>query len=395
MAEPRPGLLLWVLSGNMLLDAVEVSVVLPALAPARTAFGLSPVGGQWLLSGFALGFAALLLPGPWSAARWGRRRVYLAAMVVFVLASVLGGLTGSVAVLIASRVVKGGCAALTAPAGLAIITTAVPEGAARRRALAGYALAGAAGFTTGLLLSGVLAGIGWRWVFFAPALVASALLAGAVRVIPVGRGPAPARPGAAVLRDRSLLRAGVGAAALNGTYIGLLLVVVTELAGRGLTPWLIAVALLPASLPLAVAAPFGPRLAGKFGTPWLIAAGALCAFAGAALFLTQPAVSPYATTVLPVLLFVEAGFVLAFAALNIQATATIPAASRGVAVPVYQTFVQLGSALVLPFVALLLAGGGARAAAVLLTAIAALGAVVAVLPVVRTPRKARHDPATP
>src|SRR4051794_27233839 len=143
----------------MLLDAVEVSVVLPALAPVRTAFGLSPVGGQWLLSGFALGFAALLLPGPWLAARWGRRRGYLAAMVVFVLASVLGGLTGSVAVLIASRVVKGGCAALTAPAGLAIITTAVPEGAPRRRALAGYTLAGAAGFTAGLLLSGVLAGI--------------------------------------------------------------------------------------------------------------------------------------------------------------------------------------------------------------------------------------------
>jgi len=377
----------------MLLDAVEVSVVLPALAPVRTAFGLSPVGGQWLLSGFAIGFAALLLPGPWLAARWGRRRVYLAAMVVFALASVAGGLAGSAAVLIASRVVKGGCAALTAPAGLAIITTAVPEGAPRRRALAGYSLAGAAGFTTGLLLSGVLAGIGWRWVFFVPAVVAAALLAGAVRVIPPARGPAPPRLGADVLRDRSLLRAGVGAAVLNGTYIGLLLVVVTALAGRG--PWPVAVALLPASLPLAVAAPFGPRLASRFGTPRLIAAGALCALAGDVVFLLHPAVSPYAATLLPVLLLVEAGFVLAFVALNIQATATIPAASRGVAVPVYQTFVQLGSALLLPFTALLLDRGGPRAAPVLLTAVATLGVVAAVLPVARIPRKARHDPATP
>ncbi|MFE9750521.1 MFS transporter [Saccharothrix saharensis] len=366
--------LLFVLSGNMLLDALEVSAVLPALTPLSVEFGVTPLDAQWVMSGFALGFAVLLVPGPHLAARLGRKRLYLGAMLLFAAASLVAGLTDSFGVLVATRVVKGCCAALTAPAGLAIIVS-VFDGPARRRAVSVYSLFGAAGFTAGLLLSGVLSAADWHWTFLLPAPAALVLFAAGLRVIP----PAPAAPppplDRAVLRDGSLLRAAFGAAVLNGTYIGLMLLVTTQLAH--LTPWLLALALLPASLPLVIAAPHGARLVRRFGTARLIAAGALCSSAGNALYLARPDPEPYTTALLPVLLLVEAGFVLAFVALNLQATATVPAERRGAAVPVYQTFVQLGSVVSLPLVALLLATGGPRAAMVLVTAAAVVGAAVA------------------
>ena len=380
MAEPRPsglGLLLTVLSGTMLLAALEVSVVLPALPSVRAEFGLAEVAAQWLMSGFAAGFAAMLPAGPRLAARWGRRRVYLVAMLVFALASVLAGTTDSLAVLVASRILKGTCAALTAPAGLAIISTAFPDGPVRRRAVGVYSLFGAGGFTAGLLLSGALSSASWHWAFLFPAPVALVLLVVALRAVPPSPATAPPRLTAAVLRDGGLVRSAIGAATLNGSYIGLLLMVTSQLAATGMRPWQLALALLPASLPLAVAAPYGPRLVGRFGTARLIAAGALCDLAGAALYLARPAPLPYAMALLPTLLLVEGAFVLSFVALNVQATATVEPASRGVAVPLYQTFVQLGAAVSLPVVAVLFAGDGAGAAAVFITVVAAVGAGVA------------------
>ncbi|MFE2752066.1 MFS transporter [Actinosynnema sp. NPDC059335] len=366
--------LLFVLSGNMLLDALEVAAVLPALTPLSAGFGITALDAQWVMSGFALGFALLLVPGPHLAARVGRRRLYLGAMLLFAAASVVAGLTDSLGVLVATRVVKGFCAALTAPAGLAIILS-VFEGAARRRAVSVYSLFGAAGFTSGLLLSGVLSAVDWHWTFLFPAPVALALFVAGLKVVPRSPAEPPQPLDAAVLRDGSLLRAGLGASVLNGTYIGLMLLVTTRLAH--LPPWQLALALLPASLPLVLAAPHGPRLVRRFGTARLIAAGALCCLAGNALYLARPAAEPYPTAVLPVLLLVEAGFVLSFVALHLQATATVPAERRGAAVPVYQTFVQLGSVVSLPLVALLLTTGGPRAAMVLVTSAAAVGAAVA------------------
>ncbi len=97
-------------------------------------------------------------------------------MLVFTVASLNGGLADDIGLLIATRVIKGGCVALTAPLGPALIGAAFPDAARQRRAVLTDALFGAAGFTVGLLLSGVLTGIDWRWTFLAPAPVALALL---------------------------------------------------------------------------------------------------------------------------------------------------------------------------------------------------------------------------
>ncbi len=148
--------LLFVLAANMLLDALEVSVALVALPAIGDDLGLAPHQLHWVVSGFAAGFGALLLFGGRLVAILGRRPVYLAALLVFAAASLVGALADHAALLVATRFVKGFCAALTAPTGLAIIASAFPEGPARSRALSVYSLFGASGFSLGLLLSGAL-----------------------------------------------------------------------------------------------------------------------------------------------------------------------------------------------------------------------------------------------
>jgi MFS family permease len=375
----------------MVLDAIEVSVVLVALPSIGARLNLSLVQVQWLMSGFAVGFAALLLLGPVITHRCGRRRVYLVAMVVFVIASMVGGLGGSAVVLITARVVKGGCAALTAPTGLAMISTIFPDGSRRRRAVSVYSLFGAAGFTVGLLLSGVLLQSSWRLVFLFPAPIALALLVSGLLLLPSDPGPAPAVGSRiALLRDGSLVRSALGAAALNGGYIGLLLIITFQTQQRlGWAPWQTALGLLPASVPLALTVPFAGRMVARFGTAPLITGGALAAAVGEGLYVWRSASSWYPTGMLPSLLLVETGFVLSFAALNMQSVATVVPDQRGVAVSLYQTAVQFGAAVTLPLVSLLLSSfTGCRPALLLVTAVGVAGLVVALSgsSAIRTPR---------
>jgi MFS family permease len=172
----RQWALLTVLAGNMLIDALEVSVAVVALPSIGGDLGADPTSLQWVMSGFAAGFGATILFGTRLVERLGRRRVYLAAVSVFAVASLAGALAGAAWFLIATRVVKGVCAALTAPTGLAIITSTFPEGPARNRAVSVYSLFGASGFSLGLVLSGLLTEESWRWTFAFPAPVAAVLL---------------------------------------------------------------------------------------------------------------------------------------------------------------------------------------------------------------------------
>nr|AAF00207.1 transporter [Streptomyces fradiae] len=381
----RPRALLFVLAANMLIDALEVSVVLVALPAIGGDLGLSPQDAQWMMSGFALGFAALLLSGPRITARWGRRRAYLVALLVFAVASSAGGLVHSGELLVLTRVIKGMCAALTAPTGLAIIATAYRQGDEQRRAVAVYSFFGAAGFTVGLLASGALTVLSWRWDLVLPAPIALGLMVLGFCLIPDDRGPAPtASPGTGVtrfLRHGPLVRSALCAASLNGAYLGLLLLVTYQLhTGPGWNSWQTAVALLPACVPLMVSLPFAGRMVGRLGAARLIVSGTLAATLGCAGCAVWGVSGSYATGALPALLLVEAGFVLSFAALNMQAVAGIAPESRQTAVSLYQTAVQLGAALTLPAVALLLGSGGEgpyRTALLLITAVAAVGAAVA------------------
>ncbi|WP_406376199.1 MFS transporter [Streptomyces sp. NBC_00647] len=430
--SPRLWALLLVLAGNMLIDALEVSVAVVALPSIGGDLGAGPTSLQWVMSGFAVGFGAVILFGTRLVERLGRRRVYLAAVTVFAVASLAGALAGAAWFLIVTRVVKGVCAALTAPTGLAIITSTFPEGPARNRAVSVYSLFGASGFSLGLVLSGLLTEVSWRWTFAFPAPVAAVLLLVGLRLVPEQRGKSRADGGRSyelptalglpaallalvygignvpvhgwsapgtlvafalaaalcalvVFRERraehpllplrvlaqpALRRSAFGAAALNGSYLGLLFVVTFQLqALLGWSPARTGLALLPAALPLALSAAYSGRMVQRFGAARLIAVGYLAPPLGYALYLRASVPTRYATEVLPTLLLLGAAFVLCFAALHMQALTAAPKAEPGIASGVYQTAVQFGAALMLALVAALMSahrpGPGASSADVL------------------------------
>jgi MFS family permease len=163
---------LLVLCGALFLDALDVSMMGVALPSIRTSLNMSTSSLQWVVSAYVLGYGGFLLLSGRAADLLGRRRVFLIALAVFIVASVLGGFADSGTLLIATRFIKGVSAAFTAPAALSIITTSFAEGPARNKALSVFTATGATGFSLGLVFGGLLTEIGWRWVFFLPAPVA-------------------------------------------------------------------------------------------------------------------------------------------------------------------------------------------------------------------------------
>src|SRR5713101_2747091 len=181
---PQLWAILIVLGGALCLDGLDVSMVGVSLKTNRYALGLSTSSLQWIVSGYVLGYGGLLLLGGRAADLLGRRRVFLVALAVFALVSVFGGLVSSPGLLIAARFVKGVAAAFTAPASMSLLTTTFPEGPMRNRAFSVYTVFGASGFSLGLVLSGLLTEISWRWTLLVPAPVALIVLAAAIWLIP-------------------------------------------------------------------------------------------------------------------------------------------------------------------------------------------------------------------
>jgi MFS family permease len=182
--SPRLWGVLIVLGGALCLDALDVSMVGVALPSIRTALNLSTSSLQWIVSGYVLGYGGLLLLGGRAADLLGRRRVFLAAVAAFAVLSLLGGLTSAPGLLIGARFVKGIAAAFTAPAGMSLLTTTFPEGPMRNRAFSVYSAFGGSGFSLGLVLSGLLTAVSWRWTLLVPAPVALIVLAAGWWLIP-------------------------------------------------------------------------------------------------------------------------------------------------------------------------------------------------------------------
>src|SRR5579871_598682 len=183
--------ILFVLGGALCLDALDVSMVGVALPSIRSALDLSTSSLQWIVSGYVLGYGGLLLLGGRAADLLGRRRVFLTALAAFAVLSLLGGLTSVPALLIAARFIKGIAAAFTAPAGMSLLTTTFPEGPMRNRAFSIYSVFGGSGFSLGLVLSGLLTAVNWRWTLLIPAPVALLVFAAGWWLIPRdGREPA-------------------------------------------------------------------------------------------------------------------------------------------------------------------------------------------------------------
>jgi predicted MFS family arabinose efflux permease len=211
---------------------------------------------------------------------------------------------------------------------------------------------------------------------------ALALLLVAARVIPADR-PAPvpgdtarvplARSGLSAIR--SVWRAALGGAVLNGAFWGFLLIATFELQQpRSLSPLGAGLLLLPASVPLILSSRYAPRLSARFGTGWLILGGSIAAAAAYLLFSrTDQSLAGLLCTVL----LIGLAFALSFPALNAEAVAGVGPAERGVVGGLFQTAVQLGGILML--VAVAWADPAAhRPAATVVAGAAVVGVVVAV-----------------
>lgn len=166
---------------------LDFSIVNVALPTIQQTYGLSQERLQWLVSGYALTFGGLLLLGGRAADLFGRRRLFVAGIIVFALASLLGGLAPGLPWLVAARALQGAAAAVLSPAALSLVTSLF-HGRDRARALGIYGALGASGFAVGVFLGGLLTdGPGWRWVFFVNVPVGLIVAALTLRSLPADR----------------------------------------------------------------------------------------------------------------------------------------------------------------------------------------------------------------
>ena len=185
-APPRRlGLALAVIATAQLMVVLDATIVNVALPHIQGALGFSSTNLEWVVNAYALTFGGLLLLGGRAGDLLGRRRIFIAGIVLFSLASLLGGFATDQAWLLGARALQGIGGALAAPTALSLIAVTFPEGPPRNRAMSVYASMSVAGGAVGLIVGGLLTTYAnWRWVLFVnvPIGVIVALLA--MRVLP-------------------------------------------------------------------------------------------------------------------------------------------------------------------------------------------------------------------
>ncbi|MGA6208628.1 MFS transporter [Nocardia testacea] len=413
---PKLWAILFVAGLAMFLDALDVSMVGVALPSIGHDLGLDTSALQWIVNGYILGYGGLLLLGGRAADLLGRRQVFLTALVVFGIASLVGGLVDAGWLLIATRIVKGVAAAFTAPAALSIITTTFKEGPDRNRALSIFTIFGATGYASGLIVSGLLTGIDWRLTFYMPVVVVAAVIAAAYFVVPRNSEKEEGRidfTGAALLtggmlaavytivtapetgftatvvattvlavgllsaffvtekrvshplvrlsifRVQSIVRANLAALAIFGSYLSFQTIVSLYLQNTlQWEPLQMALAMAPTGIIVAILSPMAGKLIDRFGTGPMILAALTSFVAGYLWFLTRgdspdPA---YAVDYLPAFLLLGLGFALGFSAVMSQATEGIADHEQGLASGLVQTSFQIGGAVVLAIATGLISG---------------------------------------
>jgi EmrB/QacA subfamily drug resistance transporter len=180
----REGLALLVLASAQLMVVLDATIVNVALPHIQRALGFSGSGLEWVVNAYALTFGGLLLLGGRAGDRLGRRKMFIAGLLLFSAASLVGGFATTPAFLLTARAVQGAGGALVAPAALSLITTTFPEGPPRTRALGVYAAMSIAGGAIGLIGGGVLTTYAsWRWVLFVNVPIGAAVAFAAPRVL--------------------------------------------------------------------------------------------------------------------------------------------------------------------------------------------------------------------
>ena len=388
----------------VVLDATIVNVALPDISRALRVTSNADL--QWVVTGYTLTFGGFLLLGGKLADRVGRKKVFIGGASLFAVASLVGGLSGSLGTLLAARAVQGVGGALMSPAALSLITVIFQEGKERNRALGIYAAITAGGAALGLILGGVLTEYAsWRWVFFVNLPIAAAAIVGALVAVPDSRdenargfdvlgavlvtsglmalvfalvkgngfGWASGRTigtlalAAALLvafvavqmraseplvpfrvfRSRSVAGADIGALLIGaGLFAIFFFLILWMQVVNHYSPVRSGLAFLPMTLLIGVSAGIGSQLLGRIGPRPLLTVGPLIAGIGLlVLGLRLEPSSSYLTVVLPSLALVAFGMGMTFVALTSAAVAGVPKEDAGIASALLNAGQQVGGAL--------------------------------------------------
>lgn len=403
-ARHRSGILIATLLACQLMIVLDITVMNVALPRIRVDLGFTPGGLSWVMTSYTLVFGGLLLLGGRSGDLLGRRRVFIAGVALFTVASLVGGLAQSPAMLIGARIAQGIGAAAAGPSTLALLTSSFTQPRERMRALAWFSGMASAGFAIGLIAGGLLTEwFSWRAVLFinVPVGAAIAVLAGRYVVEPERRRARLDLPGAltgtvsVAALVYGFIRAGSNGWGDSSAVValiggGLMLVAFLSIEARAeqplmplrlfadrnraaayanffigpmagmamfffLTQYLqdvqrmsslaTGLAFLPMAAVLFAVTRSIPRLLPRFGPKRLALFGTSSMFAGVALLTQLTTDSGYATALLAPMVLMGLGMGVAFAPLNVVIMGSVPSDDAGAAGGVLQTMQQVGASL--------------------------------------------------
>jgi EmrB/QacA subfamily drug resistance transporter len=385
---------------------LDMSIVNVALATIKTDLHFSEAALQWVVSAYAITFGGFLLLGGRLADILGRRRVFIAGIVVFTVASALCGLAWSDTVLVVFRGIQGLGGALFAPAGLSLLMTIFREGRERNLALGIWGAASGSGAAVGVLLGGVLTSyLSWPWVFYLNVPVGIALVALAPRRLPESRSESARRhfdvAGAtSITASLMLLVYALTEATQNGwgssstiafltvsVVLAAVFVAVEQRTAHPLMPFTVfrgntlavgtlitcviasiafsqfflltlylqqvlhysaarsGLAFAAIAVTVAVVSNVAQGLVTRLGPRRVLAAGLLFAAASQALLVRLPVHAHYTTDLLPSFLLIGVGLAVSFVAVTIAALAGVAPAQAGIASGLVNTSRQIGGAV--------------------------------------------------
>ncbi|MFD6277208.1 MFS transporter [Streptomyces sp. NPDC060209] len=394
------------------LDALVVNVALPSI---RGSLGGGITGLQWVIDGYTLMFAALLLSAGSLTDRLGARRTFGVGLALFVAASAVCGLAPNLGMLVGARLVQGAGAAVIVPSSLALIREAFPDAGRRARAISIWALGGSVGSAAGPVAGGFLSQVDWRLIFFvnlpvgvlalflllraqrsprsekapfdwpgqlsavvamaaltfaaievgsagfgAPQVLGSFLLAvGAVAVF-VGAQARGRHPmvGLALLRDRTMVLSSAIGFALNVGFYGMIFLLSLYLQqAKGMSALATGLAFVPMTLLTASVSPTAAWFAARFGARMPVITGQVAMAAGLVLLALVPASAP-TWLLIAAMIPVGAGGSLAVPALTSLLLDHVAPGRAGTATGVLNTSRQVGGALAVAVFGALIAEPG-------------------------------------
>jgi EmrB/QacA subfamily drug resistance transporter len=387
----------------VVLDATIVNVALPSI---QRDLNFSASSLQWVINAYTLVFGGFLLLGGRAGDLIGRKRLFLAGIALFTLASLLDGLSQSGGMLIAARALQGLGAALVSPAALSIITTTFADGPERTKALGVWGGIAGGGGAVGLLLGGVLTqALSWQWIFFVNLPIGIAALLLSTRFVPESR--AEKRPAGFDIAGATSVTAGLMVLVYaivkaqdygwgSTTTLGLIALAIALLAAfvaierrsaaplirlgvfrirslasangvmllvasgmfaffffsslyvqeiLGFSPLEAGLAFLPFTAGIMVGAGAAQQLIRRFGVRPIAVAGMLLAAAGLAILSGAGTGGSYASDLLPGIIPMSIGIGLTFVPLTLIGTTNVENADAGLASGVFNTSQQVGGAL--------------------------------------------------